>query len=76
MPTEEKMKAYINKTQMGNTLPYSMTIQELQLAYEMTADNRFFEMLGLIFKYGMAKGYRKAQNERKKNERNQPKRGT
>lgn len=76
MPTEEKMKAYINKTKLGNTLPYSMTTQELQLAYEMTVDNRFFEMLGLIFKYGMAKGYRKAKKDMVKNERNRSQRGT
>lgn len=76
MSVGEKMQAYIEKTKLGDINLYSLTVEELQFAYQMVSANKLFDLICLIFEYGMAKGYRKAQKDMVKHERNRSQRGT
>lgn len=65
----EKMKRYIERTKMKETLatPYSMSLVEaFELAKRVDGSiDLSVEILSLAFDYGKAKGYRAAKAERR-----------
>lgn len=71
MSVEKHMQTYIDKTKMGNITPYSLTFDEINFVHYSVASNKLFEAMWLLYKYGMAKGYRKAVRDRRKNARSQ-----
>lgn len=70
MTAIEKMKGYIDRTQMKESLatPYSLSLAEVfELATRANSSiDLSVEMIALAFDYGKAKGYRAAKAEAKK----------
>lgn len=57
------MDAYIQKTKMGDTTRYELSLGELQVMRNILLSGKTVEAFELAFNYGRAKGYRMAKRE-------------
>lgn len=64
MSTEEKMRAYIQRTKIKNAHGYKITSDEIQRLFEIVYNGDIWTAVTLAFNYGQAKGYRLAKKER------------